>query len=182
MKLNKFIAPVITCSLIGSAAFDSSFAENFFPDIDIKISPGFGRIVKTGQSHTLQSDHLLKDENDKLKCKENYEKHPFEKISPDHRITLTDDAELQFTVEANLKDPVIFIYSKDKKLYCLQQRPDRIENLNSANFTVDGSVIVSHVIPDKNDGVIPAGTYLMWVGNPDGYETSYQLTIEEDDY
>jgi hypothetical protein len=184
MDLKRFIIiPVVTCSVIGATAFDAYFAENLFHDTDIIISPGFGRIVETGQMHTLTINHLEED-NGELKCKNEYEEHPFQKkgISPAHRITLTDKIELQFTVEANVKDPVVFIQSRDKKIYCLQQRTDQKENLHSTNFLLDGSVILDSSKKVSFDGVIPAGTYLIWVGTPYDYEANYKLTIEEDDH
>ncbi|NJR64410.1 MAG: hypothetical protein HC772_02305 [Leptolyngbyaceae cyanobacterium CRU_2_3] len=155
MHLAKFLIPIALC-VVSSTAFDAFIAEDLFPDKDIKISPGFARTRAKGKAH-IYDDGEFKG----ITCGLN----PFERdrIPADHRLTLTEPTDLQFTVYADYKDPVIFILSESKGICRIQQHSDRQEDFNSTQIWWED---------------MPAGTYLIWIVNPKG-ETNYNLLIEE---
>jgi hypothetical protein len=163
MNLTKFLIPVVLC-VVGTTAFDAFFAENIFRDSDIKISPGFGRVTAEGKTHGFDDYyHYFVKPKTTITCDFN----PFAEaeIPPDHRLTLTDSADLHFTFRADYEDPVIFILSKRGENYCIQQDFYNQENFHSTTIT-------------KGEDM-PAGTYLIWVGNPRGERSNYELIIDE---
>lgn len=175
MNFTKFLAPAVACCVLvtGATVFDTSVAENIFHDREIIISRGFGRVIATGKTYSLF-------DGDEYICN-SFEQNGFShRSSPDrvlnltedadlqyHRLTLTEDADLKFSVKAEDRDPVLFILPLRTEYYrFIQWQFDEKEVFHTTS------------IWPVHD--MPAGTYLIWVGDCDDRANNYKLEIEED--
>ena len=174
MDLARFFTPVAACCVLGAGAtaFDTLLAEKIFYDPDIRISPGFGRVIAEGKAHYFSNGVELNKRT--TTCNYNLEQNNIFLNPPNHILTLTDNADLQFFVKATDKDPVIFILRREEPRFCTIQRAvDKQENFHSTS--IDSKSITSIRYND-----MPAGTYRMWVGDRYGLADNYELIIEED--
>ena len=136
------------------------------PDSNFILSPGFVRRTETGSIHY---------EEYKFYEHENCKKHIYHSQKPNHILTLTDNfnISIKIAIEAESPNPTIII------------RPAKILE-NAIPICQDLNHKLSEVLLTYShksfEDIVPAGTYLIWVGNTtrNNSATNYKIVVTEE--
>ena len=138
-------------------------------DSDFILSPGFKRRTEIG--------YIRDEENE---WDEKCEKHIYRNKKPNHIATLTDNFKgaIKLKVDSENPNPVIIIRSVNEILKGKEGELNKRLHICQDYESNTGEVFLSYELGE----IIPAETYLVWIGdtNKDESATTYKIVVTEE--